>query len=294
MPTKIQGPFVIGPYIEEKEQPTMKPTMKEVTFKRLSDDAPFTMMADEIFDCISDDPEFIEKRIGEKPPLCMVAHKDLNDLQIHKSTCDFLIDKHWETAPPRFDRNDLSTLSHFNADEVIEQGSPEEDNNNGLVRNHRIWRSHRGSLDPEIHDCLEPVRAFACELLSAEDVEIRFRGIYAILPEADPTKRDLSLGGHIDGHNFDLGVTLYLADIPAEGGAFTIYPQEWGIWSKAEYKANKEELLKYFILAEEWVLPGAAGDAIFWEAAMPHMVPLNYIPGTYRPAVILDVWRKEL
>ena len=44
----------------------------------------FTMMTDEVFDCISDDPEFINKRIREKPPLCMVANKNLNPLEIHK------------------------------------------------------------------------------------------------------------------------------------------------------------------------------------------------------------------
>ena len=58
--------------------------MKEVTFKRLSDDEPIKIMCDEIFDTISDDSEFIEKHIAEKPPLCMVVSKELNDLQIHQ------------------------------------------------------------------------------------------------------------------------------------------------------------------------------------------------------------------
>lgn len=209
------------------------------------------------------------------------------------SACAFLLDKHWETALERFDRNDLSTLSHFTDSEEMPQSSPESQKS-GLVRSHRIWRSHRGSLDPDIYASVMPVRPVACELLSVQDVHMHFRGIYAILPEPESTQRDLCLGGHIDGHAFDLGITIYLEDIPADGGGFTIYPQDWGIWSKAEYKKNKDECLKYFILAEEQEIPGAAGDAIFWDFEMPHMPPLNYIPGTYRPAVIIDVSKKEL
>ena len=44
MAIKALGPFVCGPVIEEKEQP-----MKETTFKRRGDDAPFTVMGHEIF-----------------------------------------------------------------------------------------------------------------------------------------------------------------------------------------------------------------------------------------------------
>lgn len=67
------------PLLIEEERP-----MKEVTFKRLKDDKPTKIMCDEVFDCISDDPEFIEEYIKENPPLCMLPHKDLNDMQIHK------------------------------------------------------------------------------------------------------------------------------------------------------------------------------------------------------------------
>lgn len=79
MAIENSGPFVVGPFIEEEERP-----MKEVTFKRLSDDAPTKIMCDEVFDCISDDPEFIEEYIKGNPPLCMLPRKDLNDMQIHK------------------------------------------------------------------------------------------------------------------------------------------------------------------------------------------------------------------
>ena len=65
--------------------------MKETIFKRRSDDAPFTVAGHEIFDCISDDPNFIEQRIAEVPPLCMVANKDLNDLQIHNIVSDYYV-----------------------------------------------------------------------------------------------------------------------------------------------------------------------------------------------------------
>lgn len=71
--------------------------MKEITFKRLSDDKPSKLMMDEIFDCISDDPEFIKEWIANNPSLCMVAHKDLNDIQINKMVDEcyvFLVIEH--------------------------------------------------------------------------------------------------------------------------------------------------------------------------------------------------------
>ena len=65
--------------------------MQETTFKRRADDAPFTVMGHEIFECISDDPDFIKKRIAEVPPLCMILNKNLNGVQTHNIVRDYYV-----------------------------------------------------------------------------------------------------------------------------------------------------------------------------------------------------------
>ncbi len=140
------------------------------------------------------------------------------------------------------------------------------------------------------------------------------RGVYCTLPYGDrPREADAC---HTDGHPFQLGVVGLLDDIPADGGAFKVWPGSHqrlyttfqlrydqpripfyehlptykGIVHTPEYLAAIEDLNAHVTPVECY---GHAGDIVFWHHRLAHMAGHNYSK-VIRQAVLADFWSLDL
>ncbi len=140
------------------------------------------------------------------------------------------------------------------------------------------------------------------------------RGIYCTLPYGDkPREPDAC---HTDGHPFNLGIVGLLSDVPADGGAFKVWPGSHrrlyptfsmmydqpripyydhlpthkGILHTPEYCAEIVCLLEDTTPTDCW---GNAGDVVLWHHRLAHMAGHNY-SDVMRQAVLYDFCKTDL
>ncbi len=140
------------------------------------------------------------------------------------------------------------------------------------------------------------------------------RGIYFTLPYGDvPRESDFA---HTDGHPFNLGVVGLIADTPADGGAFKVWPgshkrlyptfqmqydqpripfyehlpSHKGIIHSDEYLKELDLVMQDTRAVDCW---GKEGDVVFWHHRLAHMAGHNF-SDVIRQAVLCDFSRTDL
>ena len=140
------------------------------------------------------------------------------------------------------------------------------------------------------------------------------RGIYSTLPYGDvPRKADFC---HTDGHPFNLGIVGLIDDVPADGGAFKVWPKSHrrlyptcqlqydqprvpyydhlpslkGIVHTEAYKDEIQAIMDDTQAVDCW---GKRGDVVIWHHRLAHMAGHNY-SNVIRQAVLYDFNRTDL
>ena len=130
-------------------------------------------------------------------------------------------------------------------------------------------------------------------------IPTRTRGIYCRFPNGDiPVK---PLKPHTDGHEFHLGVLGYLDDVPADGGAFTIWPKTHRVFyyqHLTQYGGAKADSYEryYNHLKEQTATEcyGDAGDIVFFHHRLAHAGNPPNCSNEIRKVVIGDLVKKDL
>ena len=140
------------------------------------------------------------------------------------------------------------------------------------------------------------------------------RGVYNTLPYGDKPRQQEYC--HTDGHPFNLGIVGLINDVPADGGAFKIWPRSHsrlyptfqmqydqpripfyehlpsykGIIHSPEYKTEIEAIMEDTPPVDCY---GKAGDVVLWHHRLAHMAGHNY-SDVIRQAVLYDFTRTDL
>lgn len=140
------------------------------------------------------------------------------------------------------------------------------------------------------------------------------RGIYCTLPYGE--YRSNAIGCHTDGHPFNLGIVGLIDDVPADGGAFKVWPRSHrrlyptfqmqydqpripyydhlpsykGILHTPEYEA---ELARVIEDTEPVDCCGEAGDVVLWHHRLAHAAGHNHTD-VIRQAVLYDFTKTDL
>jgi hypothetical protein len=140
------------------------------------------------------------------------------------------------------------------------------------------------------------------------------RGIYCTLPHGDAPRQ--SIGGHTDGHPFNLGIVGLIDEVLPEGGGFRIWPGSHkrlyptfqmqydqpripyyahlpsykGIIHSPAYLAELADIMADTKPVDCW---GQTGDVVLWHHRLVHAAPPNYTQ-QMRQAVLNDFSRTDL
>ncbi|MCY3840779.1 MAG: phytanoyl-CoA dioxygenase family protein [Gammaproteobacteria bacterium] len=129
----------------------------------------------------------------------------------------------------------------------------------------------------------------------------RTRGVYAVFPNAsevdtdDPERFTRSLGPHTDQVCQQLNACVYLDDVPARSGGFTVYPGSHQIMFRAHrFEANwsplpdfRDALRRVVAEIEPVEFAGEKGDVIFWHGRTVHSAGVH-MGDSIRWAVFAD------
>ena len=144
--------------------------------------------------------------------------------------------------------------------------------------------------------------------LLAEDLKPvhRTRGVYAVFPrplseDGEESKEEPSpdmLGPHTDRVCQQLNVCIYLDDVPARNGGFTLYPGSHQVMFNAhQFESNWSPTDKFQASLKEVVdsitpveIAGEAGDVIFWHGRCVHSAGIH-VGDRIRWAVFGDFMR---
>ena len=133
----------------------------------------------------------------------------------------------------------------------------------------------------------------------------RTRGVYALFPgpelsieEKEERCSGQFLGPHTDRVCQQLNVCVYLDDVPARSGGFTLYPGSHEIMFRAhEFESNWSPTESFSDCLKQVVesitpveLVGQAGDVFFWHGRCVHTAGIH-IGNTIRWAVFADFMR---
>ena len=158
----------------------------------------------------------------------------------------------------------------------------------------RIVKLHDIGAEQYVLDLLPRnphVLAVAKAMLSASLRPVsRMRGVYPVFPTRDaadpsgaPRLTGRSLGPHTDEVCQQLNVCLYLEDVPARSGGFTVYPDSHRRLFHAHRQESNYSPLPNFnekiaeVLRDTtpWELVAPRGSVIFWHGRMLHSAGIH-------------------
>ena len=206
---------------------------------------------------------------------------------------NWAIDLTWSQIDSHFDRNDPTTWVGEVADDcrsasvATRRGRLKFKNN--VFKHPELMNMMYG--EGQIMTAVRDLIGDACVGRHAT------RGLYPIFPT--PRSSDVIMGG-MDAHPFQVNAILYLDDVAADGGAFSVWTGSHYIMSEAfEGRAswklldNVEELrLEAEARCPRVVIPGQRGTLVLWHHRLLHTPTTNRSPNI-RYALLADYHRDD-
>jgi hypothetical protein len=217
-------------------------------------------------------------------------------------------DRLWAGIPPRFRRDDAETWTGpFRKDE--------ESRDSSSVRGGFMWKYREPGSEEWIIKMLvtnQPIWSWAEQLLGKGEVvdpfnsrpgqgappPDRIRGIYSKLPEGDIPEEPTTC--HTDAGFFHLGIVGLIDQVPARGGAFTVWPKSHRTFYYAftsQYRHERVEgydkHVEYFDTQPPVDCHGGPGDIVFWHHRLAHTAGHNR-SRQIRQAVLYDFRKKDI
>lgn len=225
-----------------------------------------------------------------------IIKRHLIDPELVKEMRDFA----WDHAPEGVRHDDPSTWIDPGKQWTPNERDPNGERARNYYKGKTSWKFHGAGEEHFIRRMVNggPVRRLVQQFIgnTVKPTE-KARGIYTIFPSADPGTLHL----HRDTHPFQLGMFVYLTEVPPRGGGYTVLPGS----HRAVYHSMQSEFhdeagpdhevvmakLKRNITPLECI--GSPGDCIFFHHRIVHTSGIHTTPGHVRMAIPCDFQRND-